>query len=173
MKRLMTVFVKLELSADTMDGITAAAMEAQSALKCDIAFHDKILGAFAAKMVEKGTDQPDELTLFDIVLETTGISEKDFLKDRGWAAAQARYMFAFYARRYLEWGWERIAIAIERDRTTVIQGVRGLVYLTAGQPADAKNKNTKMLHVKARLDRAIKARQDMERVQRKWAEAKK
>lgn len=173
MKRVMSVMVKIELSADTLDGIAAAAMEAQSELKCDIAFYDKELGAYGAKMVEKGADQPDELTLFDIVLETTGLSEKQFVKDRGWPAAQARYMFAFYARRYLEWGWNRVANAIERDRTTAIQGVKGLVYLISGQPADEKNKNAKMTNAKSRLDRAIKARQDMERVQRKWAEAKK
>lgn len=164
----MSVNVVIELTADTLEGIGAAAMEAQSYLKCDIAFHDKKMGSYGAKLIANGVDVQDEQKLFDIILETTGIPEKHFRDGAYWNAAQARHLFGFYARKYLEWSWSQIADVIARDRTTAIQGVQGIIKLAAGHPGAFKKADTKV-----RQERMLKLREDMERIQRKWSEIKR
>ncbi len=170
MKQVMAVTVQIELSGDSQGAIDAAAMEAQSHLKCDIAFYDKALGAYGAKLVEKKIEPADEVKLLDLVLETTGITEGEFINDGLNDSAHARHLFGYYARKYLEWSWSKIGNAVGRDRSTVIKGVQGLVGLIAGTPGKVKKQET---YLSIRNQRALKAREDMERIQRKWSELKR
>ncbi len=160
MKRRMIVSVAIELDAERPSGIDAAAMEALAKLNCDFAIDCNENGAFGAKIVEKKIDCHDEHKLFDIILETAGLTEHEFLKSRSRHAARARHLFAYYARKYLEWSWHQIAYVIGRDHSTAIDGVQGLVKLIANGTGKQN-------------EQAKRAREDMERIQRKWSEVKR
>ncbi len=132
MKREATIILKVELSADSNAGIETAAMEALSYIKCDIAMYNKDCGAFGAKIIDKGFEHHDEDRLFDLVLETSGINEKEFLNSGKWNAALARNLFGYFAKKYLEWDWNKISKVVQRDRSTVATGVRDLIGLVTG-----------------------------------------
>lgn len=162
MKRVMIVSVSIELSAERPSGIDAAAMEALAQLRCDFAMDCRDSGAFGAKIVSKSIDRHDEDRLFDLVLETTGLTEKQFMTSKAWSASQARHLFAYYARKYLEWDWDRISFVVRRNQNTIAGGVQRMVGLISGNGTGDKDDE----------QRAVRILEDMARIQEKWAEAK-
>lgn len=168
MKREMVVVVRIELSADNIHGIDAAAMEAISYLKCDIAHHSPDLGVYGAKLISKEIDTHDEVKLLSLVLETTGISEIDFIKSSDWNAAHARYLFGYFAKKYLEWNWATIAKSLGRTHSTLKKGIGTMVDLLAGKPGSAVTKR-----IKSRDEKVLRIKTDVERIQRKWMETKR
>ncbi len=168
MKRHVVVSVEIELDAENQKGIEQAAMEAVAALRCDFAMDNQEHGCFAGKIIAKGINVQDEEKLFEIVLETVGVSEKHFFGSRDWQAARARNLFGYYAKRYLEWEWSRIGDGVGRDKSTMIQGVQGLVALaTLAMDHEAKNS-----YEKNRRKRALDLRWQMAKIQSKWGSIK-
>ncbi len=132
MKRLVSIRVDVELSADTPAGIEDAAREAICALKVDLAMDRGGGEFFAAKSVEKKLLQQDEHRLWEIVLSVCKVSEKDFRKCKLWKSALARNLFSVFARNHLLWTWDRIANFVHRDRSTVISGARSAMEMISG-----------------------------------------
>ena len=162
MKRLMTVRVEIELTSERPTGLDEAAEEALSHLSCDIMFHSVRNGAYGAKLISKDIQTQDEDRLFEIILETTGVTEKEFRKSTSREAATVRHLFSFYAKKYLEWSHNRIAYAIGRDRSTVSDGIKSIVDVLTKNPQT--NQGQRKLSM---------IRGDMELIQRKWGETKR
>src|SRR6187402_2645589 len=99
MKREMIVLLRIELDATRPTGIDAAAEEAFSGLSCNLLIDSKQHGCYGARLISKQIERRDEERLYDIILETTGISDKDFFKSCSWEASQARNIFAYYAKK--------------------------------------------------------------------------
>lgn len=168
MKQVMNLQLQIELSADNTGGIEAAAMEALAYIKCDIAYYSPELGAYGAKLLAKGIDTHDEEKLLHLVLETTGISERDFLEARDWDSAHARYLFGYFAKKYLEWNWATISRTLRISHSTLKKGVGTIIDFLSGRPATSVTKR-----IKSRDDKILRIKTDVERIQRKWCEVKK
>ncbi len=154
MTREMTVTVKIELSADRPTGIDASAAEALSHLNCNLVFDSREYGLIAAKMVSKSVTRYDEEQLLDLILETTGVATDHFFESKSRAAILARSLFAYYARKYLEWDWGETGQFIGRSEHCVGRSVGRLISQTQD---------------KKRTNRII---QDMSRIQEMWKVAK-
>ncbi len=158
MKRIMQVVASIELSVDRPSAIDAAALEAIAKLNCDFAMDCSDNGAFGAKIVAKEIQCYDDERLFNLVLETTGTNEAQFIKSKTWNASQARRLFAYYARKYLEWDWRQIATVVRRNQATIADGVDEMMRLISGDGDE---------------QRAVQVLEDMCRIQKQWAEAKR
>jgi hypothetical protein len=169
MKRRASIRLDIELDASTPTGIDEAAQEALAQLKCD-AFMDCGDGQYwSAKLVEKQYLCQDEHLLLDLVLKATGVSHARFVKGRHWKEAQARHIYAFFAKKYFERSDGQIANFLHRDRSTVTQGLQSIISLVAKEPYSKRSVQTyKGTYLVARNLRASRAAEVMTSVQLSW-----
>ncbi len=167
MKRRVSLRVDVELEASTPTGIDEAAEEALALVKCD-SFIDCGHGQYqSVKMLRKSFVCQDEHLLLDLVLQATGVTGPQFIKSRKWCHAQARNMFAFFAKRYFEWSWNQIAEFIQRDRSTTISGAQSIGSLLARSPGKVIKQGLGARH--KRIECVIEA---VEKVRMAWSHTK-
>ncbi len=166
MKRLATVTVNLELSADSEAGIVDAADEALAAIKCDLAMDRGDGEYFAARIVSKQFLQADEHRLLEAVLMSCRVTLNEFYEGRNRDCSAARHLFAFYAKRYLQWSWSQIADFVGRDKSSAIKGAQAILDLVAGCKSRRKGKSDNA----TRPLWADKAKKAMLQIQMAWSE---
>lgn len=169
MKRRASIKVDVELEASTPTGIDEAAVEALAQIKCN-SFIDCGNGEYqGSKLVAKQFMCQDEHVLLELVLQATGVSQTRFVTGRKWPEAQARNMFAFFAKKYFEWTENQIAAFVRRDRSTVSMGVKSIISMLSRTPS---RKYCAKGDGKPRMKRSTKVIEAMAIVQMGWNRAK-